>query len=608
MNDDWMNVVEVEELPPPLSGTAITDPMHPYRHTELAMRVLAACSQTTYVQFDLSIEEAGVADGRWQRQMRVIQDVVGLLDAAPSSEKDAVIARVVAGIHGDNELARLQAALASIEQARRAVPKAPKGLDPSDAAGLLKMPANQYVMEHLGAQMQGGPSWQAKGVWKPNPDGGPPSIHKNYPNGGRVHITISGGEFEAAEQAAEQIQAAVQTTMAQYGALSVDVTLALLGILGDPRQVPAYPIETAVYLSTKTILKNKTFERYGKDGRLMEKQVADIMNALAKLRLYFRGVKVDSREAITLPEGKLFEIEKSYKEQMDINGQWVVVETGWVVRIGMWATVFLKPGVRIWLCDIARDVLALDHRDNRQAAQMAKFIWVRFLGPMGGRQSEKAPVVVRVRVLLEAIGFLRVEDERGKDWYRRTRENLDSAFEKLRFLGAVAQWSYSDDCPHFADRKAHRGHSNQEQWLDSFVTLIDPASLTEKERRRLLPKPESEDDPVQRALVRAARIDEQCAARKKPGPKGNPVKPRRERLAPAAQAHLANAQERLALPETRAALKNKRLSMGLVQGELAAELGISRQAYGNIERGEFAPGDRTGTAEKLLDWLDSPEE
>lgn len=138
------------------------------------------------------------------------------------------------------------------------------------------------------------------------------------------------------------------------------------------------------------------------------------------------------------------------------------------------------------------------------------------------------------------------------------------------------------------------------------MTLIDPAILPEKERRRLLPKPESNDDPVHRALVRAARIDEQRVNQGKPGPKGEP-KPRRERLAPATQTPLANAQERLALPETRAALKNKRLSLGLHQGELARQLGVSRQTYGNIERGEFAPGDRTGTAEKLLAWLDSPE-
>ena len=39
----------------------------------------------------------------------------------------------------------------------------------------------------------------------------------------------------------------------------------------------------------------------------------------------------------------------------------------------------------------------------------------------------------------------------------------------------------------------------------------------------------------------------------------------------------------------------------------ARELGISRQTYGNIERGEFAPGDKTGTAEKLLAWLDKSE-
>ncbi len=529
----------------------------------------------------------------------------GLAEIAQEDEPGVTVETVNQIVAGLPVLLAVIDARLKQELRKPAVPKAPKGQDPTDADGLLTMPVNHYVKEHLEAQMQAGKNWLDKGIWEENPQGGPPSIHKRYSDGGRVHITISGAEFEAAEQAAEQIQAAVQATMEQYGALSIDVTLALLAILGDPRQVH-YPIETAVYLSTKTILKNKAFERYGKDGRLMEKQVADIMNALSKLRLYFRGVKVDSREALTLPEGKLFEIEKSYKEQMDIDGKWVIVETGWVVRIGIWATVFLKPGVRIWLCDIARDVLALDHRDNRQAAQMAKFIWVRFLGPMGGRQNEKGPVQVRVRVLLEAIGFLLVEAKRSKDWYRRTRENMERAFEKLRFLGALAKWFYSDDCPNIEDRKAYTGHSNEEKWLDSFVTLIDPAILSEKERRLLLPKPKNKEDPIHRALVRAARIDEQRANRGKPGPKGEP-KPRRERLAPAKQTPLANAQERLKFPETRAALKSKRLSLGLLQGELARQLGISRQTYGNIERGEFAPGDRTGTAENLLAWLDSPE-
>lgn len=569
---------------------------------KIAQRLRERAERLTLSQIGAAIENQDFPKDVFDAWDEVITQLDEGADVIENSLNADVVYKVLVRI--DEATERFDKALLR-EKNKPAVPKAPKGLDPGDADGLMKMPVNHYVKEHLEAQMQGGKNWQSKGVWEPNPQGGPPSIHKRYPDGGRVHITISGAEFEAAEQAAEQIQAAVQATMEQYGALSVDVTLALLAILGDPRQVH-YPIETAVYLSTKTILKNKAFERYGKDGRLMEKQVADIMNALSKLRLYFRGVKVDSREALTLPEGKLFEIEKSYKEQMDIDGKWVIVETGWVVRIGIWATVFLKPGVRIWLCDIARDVLALDHRDNRQAAQMAKFIWVRFLGPMGGRQNEKAPVQVRVRVLLEAIGFLLVEAERGKHWYRRTRENLESAFEKLRFLGALAKWFYSDDCPNIEDRKAYAGHSNEEKWLDSFVTLIDPAILSEKERRRLLPKPESDDDPIHRALVRAARIDEQRANRGKPGPKGEP-KPRRERLAPAKQTPLANAQERLKFPETRAALKSKRLSLGLLQGELARQLGISRQTYGNIERGEFAPGDRTGTAEKLMTWLDSPE-
>lgn len=539
----------------------------------------------------LELAQGGNAERDWQL----------LFDKADAERKAQMTDTVECVEHTLNNILDLVQQETTDKPAVQKPPKAPKGLPPFDANGLGRMPTDHYVAEHLGAQILAGGNWRTKqGGWEPNPQG-VPSIHKDHANGGRIHITLSGREFDAAEHAADQIQAAVHATMETYGALSVDVTLSLLAVLGDPRQV-TYPLVQPVYLSTKTILKNKAFERFGKDGRLMEQQIADIVNALAKLRVYFHGVKIDTREPITIEDGKLFDIEKSYKEQKDIDGNWVLIETGWVMRLGMWAALFLDPKTRLWLSDVARDVLELDHRDNRQAAQMAKFMWIRFLGCMAGRVNEKSPVRVRVCELLEKIGFLPVEAERGPHWYRRTRENLERAFGKLLNLGAVARWVYSEDCPNIEDKTPW----NEAKWLDAYVALVDPASLPESERRRLLLKPDLEDHPINRAFLRAARIDEARVRKGEPATKGEP-KPRRERLAPAKQTPLANAQERLALPETRAALKNKRLSLGLLQGELAQQLGISRQTYGNIERGEFAPGDRTGTAEKLLAWLDSPE-
>lgn len=473
------------------------------------------------------------------------------------------------------------------------LPNTPKDANPIGADGLGHIPDNLYVLKSFEAQMLGGPNWEHKvGGFQANPQG-VPSIYENHGNGGRIQITLAG--LDGAEQAAGQIATAV---LEKFGGLSVDVTLALLAILGDRRQVE-YPLIEPVYITTKTILKNKGFERYGKDGRLMEQQIEDIMNALAKLRLYFRGVKIDKRDPVTIEDGKLFDIEKTFREQRGIDGNWVVVETGWIVRLGMWVNFFLNPNTRLWLSDIARDVMELDHSDSRQAAQMAKFIWVRFLGCPGGRFHENQPIRVRVEVLLEKIGYLPLELERGKDWYRRTRENLERALEKLLNLGAVARWNYADEVPHSADKGSRNGKSNAELWLKAHITLVDPASLPEAERRRLL-VPSDAKHPYNRALKRAALID--IARERK-----RLSKPRRERLAPVKKTPLVNAQERLKLPETRAALKRKRLDMGLHQAELARELGISRQTYGNIERGEFAPGDKTGTAEKLLVWLDKAD-
>ncbi len=484
-------------------------------------------------------------------------------------------------------------ALRDVQEEKQATPK---GLSGFEDTGLGHLPCNPFVSENLGAQMLGGKGWQNKqGGFELNAQG-LANIYKNPSKGGSIHITLGG--FDAAEQAASQIQS---TILEQYGALSVDVTLTLLAILGDPRQVH-YPLVETVYITTKTILKNKGFERYGKDARLIEQQIETVINALAKLRVYFRGVKIDGREAIEIPDGKLFDIERTFVEQKNIDGTWTRIETGWVMRLGMWVNLFLNPQNRLWLSDVSRDILELDHRDNRQAAQMAKFIWVRFLGCPAGRFHEDDPVRVRVAVLLEKIGFLPIETERGTNWYRRTRENVEKALGKLLRLGAVARWHYSDapfdpTAPDIEDKAP----GNAAKWLDAYLILVDPASLPEAERRRLLYSDADEADKARtRALRRANRIDDSRERRGKP-------QPQRERLTPVRRTPLVAAQDRLKTPETRAELKKKRLSLGLQQGELAKLLGISRQTYGNIERGEFAPGDKTGTAEKLLTWLDSPD-
>lgn len=521
-----------------------------------------------------------------------------LLDKADAGIKAKMIDTIECVEHTLDDI--LELVQQEPQTSKPAVPKTPKDVSPWDNNGLGRVPCNHFVAEHLGAQMLGGKDWESKvcGFQYESETQKAPIIRKDCSGGGRIQITLATPP-DAAEQTTDQIREAVSATLKQYGGLSVDVTLALLAILGDPRQVE-YPLIQHVYITTKTILKSKGFERYGKDGRLMEQQVADIVNALAKLRLYFRGVQIDGRGPITIEDGKLFDIEKTYKEQKDIDGNWIMIETGWVLRLGLWVNLFLHPDTRLWIGSIARDVMELDHRDNRQAAQMAKFIWVRFLGCPAGRFHENQPTRVRVEVLLQKIGYLPEVQERGPHWYRRTRENLEQALGKLLGLGAVARWNYSDDVPHIEDKAARNsGTSNEERWLKAHITLIDPASLPEAERRKLLPPPDDEH-PYNRALRRAFRIDEARERKKLP-------KPRRERLAPKKHTPLANAQERLKLPETRAALKKKRLDMGLHQAELARQLGISRQAYGNIERGEFAPGDKTGTAEKLMAWLDKPE-
>ena len=120
----------------------------------------------------------------------------------------------------------------------------PKGLSGFEDTGLGHLPCNPFVSENLGAQMLGGRGWQSKqGGFELNAQG-LANIYKTPSKGGSIHITLGG--FDAAEQAASQIQS---TILEQYGALSVDVTLTLLAILGDPRQVHYPLVETVFILS-----------------------------------------------------------------------------------------------------------------------------------------------------------------------------------------------------------------------------------------------------------------------------------------------------------------------------------------------------------------------
>ena len=208
----------------------------------------------------------------------------------PNAEKVQTISagtkeEIRAVVHDlDKTLERIPALLAFIEKELTIdadKQAAPKGLSGFEDTGLGHLPCNQFVAENLGAQMLGGKGWQSKQGGFVLNEQGAANIYKTPSKGGRIHITLGG--FDAAEQAASQIQS---TILEQYGALSVDVTLTLLAILGDPRQVH-YPLVETVFINTKTILKNKGFERYGKDARLIEQQIEAVVNALAKLRVYF---------------------------------------------------------------------------------------------------------------------------------------------------------------------------------------------------------------------------------------------------------------------------------------------------------------------------------
>ncbi len=90
----------------------------------------------------------------------------GLAEIAQEDEPGVTVETVNQIVAGLPVLLAVIDARLKQELRKPAVPKAPKGQDPTDADGLLTMPVNHYVKEHLEAQMQAGKNWLDKGIWE----------------------------------------------------------------------------------------------------------------------------------------------------------------------------------------------------------------------------------------------------------------------------------------------------------------------------------------------------------------------------------------------------------------------------------------------------------
>ena len=554
---DVVELVEVQELPAPVSGNAIYDTEHPYRHAEhvrQVWRVLAECSQTEWVQLDISVEES-VVDGRWQRQMRVIQGLFRLLDATPKNEQGAVIARVLAGIHGDNELARLQAALDSIERARQAVPKAekiPLTASPFDSDGAAIIGNNPPVHVLFESLTKGGETARnKKNGWKGR-DNNPqlPVFRTPQRVKGDWTVYFDANSCPEAEQWGR---------VEGLSALHTKLGLFCLAKICDPRNNMRHPNKEPTGVSYEDLRR-----ALGLRGKPMAefKPLADsLVKDLTDLKATVRGIMINGK-----PDGiadcSLFVVSKVWDKQYEFFDERAII--GWLIDPGPWAKHYFNRNAKPWLSTLQSAVLALDHRGVRRADVLALHITTLLFVVAGGDQFKEQAITRTVADLLELAGELPEPEHRTKDWGGRTAEALHTALETMQGRGLVAAVEYGPTYPDPGDR----GKGWVARWLSATITLTSPEAAAFLEQ----------DTPAPTANI--------------------PARLERKR-----KAHKRKLLGDMLDVETAARLRERIAQQFVSQRDAAQRLGCSQSMLSLVLNRRRAPGE---LAPKLQELLDSP--
>lgn len=439
--------------------------------------------------------------------------------------------------------------------------------------GLGRFSNQPWMHDYYTGQMQAGKDFDKKGQWQPNTQGDL-IRRKEYKGGGTSTAIIRALDDADAMNAHLQ-----QEVLERLGPFTLDVSLAFTAALCDPRN-KVYPLKGAVLVTTEKILAYKKFRQRGERREEAERKVEQAVKDLQRYRLSFNQVKIDKREAITIPQARLFDIQEVIREQQEIDGTWAVIEKGWWVRPGIWEQFFLTDNQRLWFSYGAIEALQLSHCDNRPVDQIAKLLWVELFICPGGTWHTDGPKDVQIGPLLERTGLLLKQEHRGKDWYWKLRANVEAAATQLIVKGAIVAWEYLPGCPLLLNQSPGAA----ELWLDAWIRFKDPASVAASERNRL---------PAT-AQKRAELEDRARELREARGKKRRKPQTRKAQPLPPTE------------PITAAAWKQWRNERGIQQAEAARHLGVDQSFISLIERGKRLINPEL--AAKLREMMDSPDE
>ena len=383
---------------------------------------------------------------------------------------------------GELQLAQIESIISKTKASNQAVPKVAYLPDPYDRkeTETADKPNNKVTHGAALALVFGGKNAEKKVKgWRKNTVNKQPLFSCNQ---GRDEMTVylAPEGYNAAELWAK---------VHSMDALTLDVYLAILAFICDPRNKATYPQVGWFTVNPQQIADMKAFRRYGNDRRVLIGKIVEAIHTISDLRTDFRihwpgkGKKEQNRMAIErgcqiihiggvtyLDQGELFEHPEQFpKEDKNI--------VGISLFIGKWGNYWLQDGeTYYWVAAATRLLLELG---CSKGDEYAKKIGALLLTVEGGTRSHNKTLECTIAELLERIGELLAEEFRGKlvngkqdgqNWASRTAEYLQAGLTTLLQIGMLASYNFSSDYPSPGDR----GAAWSERWLSARVYLTTP--------------------------------------------------------------------------------------------------------------------------------------
>ena len=266
-----LEIVEVKDLPAP-KGVAITDPEYIYRWTEQVGEIY----------------QAVLSNPQHEQGWSVVGVLFALFDRSPKEQVEGLIKKLVKGVTSDTDEDKLQELfeiavklLAETVRGKQAAPKVAYLPDPYDRkeAETADKANNKVTHGAALAIVAGGKNAEKKVKgWRKNTVNG----HPLFPcNQGRDEMTVylAPDGFNAAELWAK---------VHNLDALTLDVYLAILAFICDPRNKATYPHVGWFTVNPQQIADMKAFRRYGNDRRVLIGKIVEAVHTISDLRTDFR--------------------------------------------------------------------------------------------------------------------------------------------------------------------------------------------------------------------------------------------------------------------------------------------------------------------------------